>query len=68
MSQVYFIQSADDVICARGYQKQLVNFYNLPVEGENRMARTKLAKNAERLIYGHTTKMGTFDCFEVTLG
>lgn len=32
------------------------------------MAKTEQTKEAERLIYGHTNKMGTFGCFEVTLG
>lgn len=32
------------------------------------MAKTELTRLAERLIYGHTNKMGTFGCFEVTLG
>lgn len=32
------------------------------------MAKTELTRNAEQLVYCHTNKMGTFGCFEVTLG
>ena len=32
------------------------------------MAKTELTRLAENMIYGHTNKMGTFGCFEVTIG
>ncbi|MBC9788604.1 hypothetical protein [Carnobacterium maltaromaticum] len=32
------------------------------------MAKTELTKKAEKLLYSHTDKLGTFGCFEVTIG